>query len=182
MRPCQPGCQRAEHGDSQKGDFGFGQHLGVSCNEVRVSPPMQETRSHAISFTEFTARCSNGGNGWLRFDKRRRRGFLIKRRHHVGSYLAGIKSQVSPFSLNEGAPSRELITAAEKAWSSWRARFPRRVPTPGRRKTGSGWPSDNRTWGQCLRRHDLNSVFDSAKIRWIDIIVNRRYQKCCPIP
>ena len=65
MRPCQPGCQRAEHGDSQKGDFGFGQHLGVSCNEVRVSSPMQETRSHAISFTEFTARCSNGGNGWL---------------------------------------------------------------------------------------------------------------------
>jgi hypothetical protein len=33
-----------------------------------------------------------------------------------------------------------------------------------------------------LRRHDLNSVFDSAKIRWIDIIVNRRYQKCCPDP
>jgi hypothetical protein len=95
MRPCQPGCQRAEHGDSQKGDFGFCQHLGVSCNEVRVSSPMQETRSHAISFTEFTARCSNGGNGWLRFDKRRRRGFLIKRRHHVGSYLAGIKNRVS---------------------------------------------------------------------------------------
>jgi hypothetical protein len=167
MRPCQPGCQRAEHGDSQKGDFGFCQHLGVSCNEVRVSPPMQETRSHAISFTEFTARCSNGGNGWLRFDKRRRRGFLIKR-HHVGSYLAGIKSRVSR------CRGKCLVKLASP--------LSRRVPTPGRRKTGSGWPSDNRTWCQCLRRHDLNSVFDSAKIRWIDIIVNRRYQKCCPIP
>jgi hypothetical protein len=88
--------------------------------------------------------------------------------------FGGNKKPSESISLNEGAPSRALITAAEKAWSSWRARFPRRVPTPGRRKTGSGWPSDNRTWCQCLRRHDLNSVSDSAKIRSIDIIVNRR--------
>ena len=125
MRPRQPGCQRAEHGDSQKGDFGFGQHLGVSCNEVRVSSPMQETRSHAISFTEFTARCSNGGNGWLRFDNRRRRGFLIKRRASCWFVFGGNKKPSESISQNEGTPSRELITAAEKAWSSWRARFPR---------------------------------------------------------
>src|SRR3982074_1131155 len=93
MRPCQPGCQRAEHADSQKGDFGFGQHLGVSCNEVRVSSPMQETRSHAISFTEFTVRCSTVRNGWLRFWRaattQQKEGIMLVR------ILAGIKSRVS---------------------------------------------------------------------------------------
>ena len=173
MQPRQPGCQRAEHGDSQKGDFGFGQHLGVSCNEVRVSSPMQETRSHAISFTEFTARCSNGGNGWLRFDKRRRR-FLIRRRHHVGSYLAGIKSRVSRSHKMKARPKRGAHHSRGKSLVKLASPLSPRGPTPGRRKTGSGWPSDNRTWCQCLRRHDLNSVSDSAKIRWIDIIVNRR--------
>src|SRR5258705_10610479 len=102
MRPCQPGCQRAEHGDSQKGDFGFGQHLGVSCNEVRVSPPMQETRSHAISFTEFTAKCSNGRNGWLRFDKRRR----SSKKASCWFIFGGNKKPSESISLNEAAPSR----------------------------------------------------------------------------
>jgi hypothetical protein len=30
-------------------------------------------------------------------------------------------------------------------------------------RPGSGWPSDHRTCGQCLRRRQLNSVCDSAK-------------------
>jgi hypothetical protein len=33
MLHCQPGRQRAEDGHRQKGEFGLGQHLGVSCNE-----------------------------------------------------------------------------------------------------------------------------------------------------
>jgi hypothetical protein len=146
MRPCQPGCQRAEHGDSQKGDFGFGQHLGVSCNEVRVSPPMQETRSHAISFTEFTARCSNGGNGWLRFDKRRRRGFLIKRRHHVGSYLARIKSRVSrshkmkaPQAGSSSQPRKKLGQVGEPAFpAGCRRQVAERPGVAGRQIIGLG--------------------------------------------
>jgi hypothetical protein len=49
MRPAKPGCQRAEHGDGQKGDFELGQHLASPVTGAR-SPPLQEIASRAISF------------------------------------------------------------------------------------------------------------------------------------
>jgi hypothetical protein len=84
------------------------------------------------------------------------------------------KKPSESISQNEGARKRGTHHSRGKSLVKLASPLSPRVPTPGRRKTGSGWPSDNRTWCQCLRRHDLNSVSDSAKIRWIDIIVNRR--------
>jgi hypothetical protein len=102
MRSCQRCCQRAKHGDWSTRRFLIWPTSGVSCDEAPVTSPMQETHSHAISFTEFTARCSNGRNGWLRFDKRRR----SSKKASCWFIFGRNKKPSESISLNEAAPSR----------------------------------------------------------------------------
>ena len=130
------------------------------------------------ALTRFHSRSSRQGVQWRERMAEIRQAAAARVPHQKDAscwfVFGGIKSRVSRSHKMKARPKRGTHHSRGKSLVKLASPLSPRVPTPGRRKTGSGWPSDNRTWCQCLRRHDLNSVSDSAKIRWIDIIVNRR--------
>jgi hypothetical protein len=90
--------------------------------------------------------------------------------------FAGNKNPVESISLEEGAPRQELITGEDEAWFYGTSRaFSSTTAGPlcRNREAAGQRPaikpaafdrrrSDDRTWGERSRQHDLNSVSDSA--------------------